>query len=306
MERTEFYSRGKLLLAGEYAVLDGALALAVPLKPGHRLIVTEGREAGIMTWTASHPHGNWFHAAFRLPEFDTVNCSDDYTAGYLGRLMRSAAKLAGMPAVPEQGWQVDTILEFDRNWGFGSSSSLISNVAWWWNIDPFALLRSVSDGSGYDVFCARASQPITYRVEDGRPVYREIPFRPDFRRGIYFIYLGRKQDSGAGIGRFRSSGGAEAGVIKEITRLTGQMAGAKSLDEFMLVMERHEALLSPALGLTPVKQLLFPDFDGSVKSLGAWGGDFVMAASHWPDHRIREYFRSKGLGVIFSYNELVY
>ena len=34
-----FYSHGKLLLTGEYLVLDGALALAVPCKLGQSLTV---------------------------------------------------------------------------------------------------------------------------------------------------------------------------------------------------------------------------------------------------------------------------
>ncbi len=34
-----FYSRGKLLLTGEYVVLDGALALALPTKFGQSLKV---------------------------------------------------------------------------------------------------------------------------------------------------------------------------------------------------------------------------------------------------------------------------
>ncbi|MEM0993828.1 MAG: GHMP kinase, partial [Bacteroidota bacterium] len=34
---TSYYAHGKLLLTGEYAVLDGAVALAVPSKLGQRL-----------------------------------------------------------------------------------------------------------------------------------------------------------------------------------------------------------------------------------------------------------------------------
>ena len=34
-----FYSNGKLLLTGEYVVLDGANALAVPTKYGQNLVV---------------------------------------------------------------------------------------------------------------------------------------------------------------------------------------------------------------------------------------------------------------------------
>ena len=37
----EFYSHGKLLISAEYAVLDGAKALALPTKLGQRLQVTK-------------------------------------------------------------------------------------------------------------------------------------------------------------------------------------------------------------------------------------------------------------------------
>lgn len=39
MSEKLFYSNGKLLLSGEYAVLDGALSLAVPTKYGQLLSV---------------------------------------------------------------------------------------------------------------------------------------------------------------------------------------------------------------------------------------------------------------------------
>ena len=36
-----FYSNGKLLLTGEYAVLDGAKSLAIPVKYGQSLTAVE-------------------------------------------------------------------------------------------------------------------------------------------------------------------------------------------------------------------------------------------------------------------------
>ena len=42
MQNQTFYSNGKLLLTGEYVVLDGAKALAVPTRFGQNLIVKKG------------------------------------------------------------------------------------------------------------------------------------------------------------------------------------------------------------------------------------------------------------------------
>ena len=39
MQKKEFYAHGKLLLTGEYAVLDGALSLALPTQYGQRMEV---------------------------------------------------------------------------------------------------------------------------------------------------------------------------------------------------------------------------------------------------------------------------
>ena len=42
METQTFYSNGKLLITGEYVVLDGAKALALPTKFGQSLVVKQG------------------------------------------------------------------------------------------------------------------------------------------------------------------------------------------------------------------------------------------------------------------------
>ena len=49
----------------------------------------------------------------------------------------------------------------------------------------------------------------------------------------------------------------------------------------------------------------FNDFEGEMKSLGAWGGDFFMAATEWDNDKVIEYFRNKGLDVIFKYNDII-
>ena len=41
METQTFYSNGKLLITGEYVVLDGAKALALPTKFGQSLLVKD-------------------------------------------------------------------------------------------------------------------------------------------------------------------------------------------------------------------------------------------------------------------------
>ena len=76
------------------------------------------------------------------------------------------------------------------------------------------------------------------------------------------------------------------------------------MDEFGLLMQCHERIISRCIGQKPI-QKRFPDFEGVLKSLGAWGGDFILAATNWDGDQVKAYFKGKGLDVVFGYNELV-
>ncbi len=70
-------------------------------------------------------------------------------------------------------------------------------------------------------------------------------------------------------------------------------------------MDQHEQLISSVIGRETVKKLLFPDFDGSIKSLGAWGGDFVLACTYLPASAVQNYFTQKGFETVIPYNEMI-
>jgi len=59
------------------------------------------------------------------------------------------------------------------------------------------------------------------------------------------------------------------------------------------------------LGLIPIQEEYFTDFQGVVKSLGAWGGDFLMILTELPQSDIISYFKKKGFSTLFAYNELI-
>ncbi len=63
-----YHSNGKLLLTGEYAVLDGALALALPCQPGQSLSVAEHQEAGLAWQSLDHNNAIWFETRFEVSE----------------------------------------------------------------------------------------------------------------------------------------------------------------------------------------------------------------------------------------------
>ena len=53
---------------------------------------------------------------------------------------------------------------------------------------------------------------------------------------------------------------------------------------------------------TSVKKLKFQDFKGEIKSLGAWGGDFILASGLDSP----SYFKSKGYKTIIKFDDMVY
>ena len=61
-----FYSHGKLLISAEYAVLDGALALALPTKFGQSLTVESTPEDTILWKSISNKGAVWFEAEFTI------------------------------------------------------------------------------------------------------------------------------------------------------------------------------------------------------------------------------------------------
>jgi hypothetical protein len=195
-------------------------------------------------------------------------------------------------------------LDFNINWGLGSSSSLISNIAWWFGVDPFELFFRVSNGSGYDIACARSSRPLIYSVKEGRPDYQDVQFLPPFRDKLFFIYLGHKQDSYESVRIFRDMRGSGSESIDEISRISHELIHAENLEDFEKLMKRHESIISGILGKPPVGPLLFPDYQGEIKSLGAWGGDFIMATSRQPKELVKDYFNNKGLDTVFSFEDI--
>ena len=62
-----FYSNGKLLITGEYLVLEGAKSLAIPTKFGQNLIVEKIEQRQLIWGSFTHTRKCWFEAVFDLP-----------------------------------------------------------------------------------------------------------------------------------------------------------------------------------------------------------------------------------------------
>lgn len=301
---SSYYSHGKFLLTGEYLVLKGALALALPLKLGQTLSVETFRETSLQ-WDAHQPGGHWFSVTLNPETFEIIDCDDQPKAEKLAQILK-AVKQLNPKAFEGEGLHFTTCLDFDPNWGLGSSSTLIANLARWAKVNPYELLKLTFGGSGYDIACANAIQPIYYQLVDDKPQVETIDFQPSFAEHLFFVYQGQKQSSSKEIKAFleKTNPVDLQKDIEAVSEISRAVPKCESLDEFALLMQCHERIITRCIGQEPM-QKRFPDFEGVLKSLGAWGGDFVLSATQWPENQVKEYFREKGLEVVFGYQELV-
>lgn len=302
--KQEFYSNGKLLITGEYLVLDGAKAFALPTKFGQNLLIDEGKNQEI-TWKSYDSDGKiWFEenisfaeiSAFKIPEMESVKTT-------LLEILHQAFLLNPDFLKTSKGYTITTQLTFPRKWGLGTSSTLINNIAQWLQIDAFELLNNSFGGSGYDIACAQNNFPILYHLEQGKAVVEKITFAPEFSQNIYFVYLNKKQNSKSSIAKYRTNKSFKPEkTIEKIDALTQVLLHTNDLSLFSETINAHEALMSHVLETSTVKETLFPDFEGAIKSLGAWGGDFIMVvAKEDPSH----YFSSKGFDTIITYKDMI-
>ena len=302
-----FHANGKFLLSGEYLVLQGARALALPLNLGQSLEVTTINDRnGMIHWDAYTPKGFWFASIFSKHDF-TVHASDDMDkAENLSKIFRAIKTLNPNILQDENDYFFTTRLEFDKDWGLGSSSTLISLLAQWANVNPYELLKMTMGGSGYDIACATASQPIIYHLENGSPIVEKADFNPGFKDKLYFVYQGHKQSSGKEVKSFKERAHKNdfSSEVSEVSKLSENLIKTTSFNDFCALLTRHEEIMSRCLE-QPSLKLQFPDFQGVIKSLGAWGGDFFLAATELPEKEVVRYFNGKGLDTIIKYEDIV-
>lgn len=323
----QYRSHGKFLLTGEYLVLKGALALAVPLKLGQSIEVVElDSDDNRLSWEAWQPEGRWFVADFERSCLDRFSTDQPSFALRLAHILNAVKKL-NPKAFEGRDLKITTRLDFHREWGLGSSSTLVANLARWADVDPYELLKLTFGGSGYDIACATADGPIYYQIktdvpapavaesvvpEQGRsiegppPMVKPIDFQPPFAEHLFFVYQGQKQSSSKEVKAFleKTKPVDLQNDIKAVSEISRSMVHCQSLDEFGLLMQCHERIIARCIVQEPV-QKRFPDFEGVLKSLGAWGGDFILAATEWSENQVKAYFQEQGLDVVFGYKEMV-
>lgn len=331
MGNKRYYSNGKLLITGEYLVIKGALALAVPSVMGQEMIVNieqeksyyhsslnpvvklkevegqnpEYKDKGSIRWKSFYKENCWFEAEFVLPGLEILNASDEKAAAYVQKLMIEAIKLNPENIDEQSHYLIENLLEFSPGWGLGSSSSLISNIAAWFGIDAYTLYGKLHKGSAYDIACARAKGPIWYRKVSDQSFIQYVDFNPGFADNLAFVYSGQKQDSELSVGNFLKNTPVNAEDTERISAISQALPIAKTLHEFNALINEHEKIMSRVLGIPAIKSARFADFPGSIKALGAWGGDFLLASGEIGFDKIKMYFSQHGLDIVFNWKQMV-
>ena len=297
----KFYSHGKVLLTAEYAVLEGVKALSLPTQRGQSLTIEHNTNKTIQWQSYTDQDELWIDLTF-----DTaLNCiaTNKTPLEHLTSVQALLNTLNQLvPGFYQDGLTLTTSLEFPRDWGLGSSSTLINNLAQWLDINPYLLLEKTMGGSGYDIAAAQNDSPIYYKRNGYHPKVSPVAFSPDFKAQLFFVHLNQKQNSHAAISNYQKQGIIHSTTKDRLTAIGTEIAQTNDLAHFCTLLKEHEEITASFLNQTPVQQRLFSDFDGQIKSLGAWGGDFVLAAGNSP---IKAYFQEKGFKTVIPYADFI-
>jgi hypothetical protein len=194
------------------------------------------------------------------------------------------------------------MLEPNPEWGFGSSSTLISLLSQWAGIDPFLLNKLIFKGSGFDIACASADGPVFYT--QNKPA-EDLELNYPFEDRLFMVYSGQKKKTFNEVKYFLDEVKVSAEMIAEASVLSEEIAECTDQLEFNRLICSHEEMVGKLLGETPVKREYFADFAGEIKSLGAWGGDFYLVSSQLPFQEAKNYFANKGMATMFKWKDLI-
>ena len=131
----EFFANGKLLLSAEYFVLDGAKSIALPTKIGQHLTVEPSNDSNIIYWNAKlHDDATWFTAKIDAENLTLIESSNESLGKKMVEILVQL-KILNPKIFQNSAYKFTTRLDFPKDWGLGSSSTLIALLAKFANID---------------------------------------------------------------------------------------------------------------------------------------------------------------------------
>ncbi|VFA43225.1 GYDIA family GHMP kinase [Chryseobacterium indologenes] len=295
------FSPGKLMLTSEYFAIDGALVLAVPTRLGQEFFFEERQDKkSLILWEAYHQDKLWLTAVIDYNNWQIVETNIPSSAEFILKTLYNVQQLSTTRFKSDLSYHLKTNLQFPSDYGLGSSSTLMNNLGEWADINPFHLNSISLGGSGYDIAVAKEKSAILFQ---NKPEirYEKVDFNPPFKNELIFIHLNQKQDSREGITLYKSKNKSPE-LINEFSDITKKILLCNELESFSELMMIHERKIADFLEILTVREKLFSDCPSFVKSLGAWGGDFVMSAKFGG---FKDYFWEKGFTTVFEWPEII-
>ncbi len=297
----EIFSPGKLMLTSEYFAMDGALVLAVPTKLGQEFYFEEKYDGkSLIFWEAYHQNKLWLKAVIDYKNWQIIETNITSSAEFILKTLKNVQSLSTIKFKNDFTYHLKTNLQFPADYGLGSSSTLMTNLAEWAEIDPFHLNSISLGGSGYDIAVAKEKSAVLFQSKP-EITYERTNFNPSFKDELIFIHLNQKQDSREGINFYKSKTKSQK-LVYEFSNLTRNILVCNELGNFSELMLIHEQQISKFLEIPTVRERFFADIPVFVKSLGAWGGDFVMSSKF---DGFEDYFWEKGFRTIFNWKDLI-
>ena len=299
----KFKSNGKLLITSEYLVMKGAMALAIPAKLDQELNVIS-TNSDFVNWKSFNKDNQiWYEEKFFLDKGTLIyHGKKNKMSDLIVRLFDYIHKFNK----PEKSIGNEFIwkINFNINWGLGSSSTLINNLSKWAKVNPYKLLFSVFNGSGYDIACCDKSNPIIFQKKEDYLSVSDTTFNPNFLNNLFLIFLNKKQDTQKSVQNFLKTDQSLNEGINQINEIVHEIENVKDITTFESLIERHEKIIANILQMPTIQNEKFPDYNnGVIKSLGSWGGDFVLATG---DEKSVDYFEEKGFNTIRKISDLLY
>lgn len=289
------------MLTSEYFAIDGALVLAVPTRLGQEFFFEERQDKkSLILWEAYHQDKLWLTAVIDYNNWQIVETNIPSSAEFILKTLYNVQQLSTTRFKSDLSYHLKTNLQFPSDYGLGSSSTLMNNLGEWADINPFHLNSISLGGSGYDIAVAKEKSAILFQ---NKPEirYEKVDFNPPFKNELIFIHLNQKQDSREGITLYKSKNKSPE-LINEFSDITKKILLCNELESFSELMMIHERKIADFLEILTVREKLFSDCPSFVKSLGAWGGDFVMSAKFGG---FKDYFWEKGFTTVFEWPEII-
>lgn len=295
------FSPGKLMLTSEYFAIDGALVLAVPTNLGQEFFFEEKEDGkSLILWEAYHQNTPWLKVVIDYKTWQILETNIPSSAEFITKTLQNVQQLSNSKFKTDLTYYLKTNLQFPADYGLGSSSTLMNNLAEWAEIDPFYLNTISLGGSGYDIAVAKEKSAVLFQSKP-EIKYEKVDFNPSFKNELIFIHLNQKQDSREGINLYKSKKKSPE-LVSEFSDLTKKILLCNELESFSELMMIHEHKIADFLKISTVREKFFSDCPSFVKSLGAWGGDFVMSAK-FGDYK--NYFWEKGFPTVLEWKNII-